>query len=68
MVGSQRELRARQWAVQGTVANSIYSAWLHSTVLEIKRAHTQKKIVLVEQFAHLQRRGECVAEIVMQDG
>lgn len=68
MVGSQRELRARQWAVQGTVANSIYSAWLHSTVFEIKRERTKKKIVLVEQFAHLQRRGECVAEIVMQDG
>lgn len=27
----------------------------------------KKKVVLVEQFAHLQRRGESVAEIVMQD-
>lgn len=34
----------------------------------LKLKEHKKKIVLVEQFAHLQRRGECVAEIVMQDG
>lgn len=36
--------------------------------LKLKENAQKKKIVLVEQFAHLQRRGECVAEIVMQDG